>query len=160
VFAPGVRIGYVAAPTPLLRDMIARRFYLDRQGEHVTEAALAELIEEGELSRHIRRMRRLYRARRDHCVQLLRAQLGDALTFNVPNGGMALWARAANGIDVARWALAAEQESVVFQSGQQFRWDGKPSQQLRLGFAGLTEPELTEAVRRLVKSLQNVRSQG
>lgn len=153
VFAPGVRIGYVVAPPALLQELLRRRYYLDRQGDHLTEAALAELIEDGELQRHTRRMRRTYHARRDHCAQLLAKHLGGALTFAVPNGGMALWARAAPEIDVEKWAKNAEAKGVVFQSEQQFRWDQEAGPHLRLGYAGLTEQELSRAVRRLKEAL-------
>lgn len=153
VFAPGLRIGYVVAPPAVLQELLRRRYYLDRQGDHLTEAALAELIEDGELQRHTRRMRRTYQARRDRAAQLLRSQLGAALTFDVPNGGMALWARAAPDIDVEAWAQRAEAAGVVFQTEQQFRWDGRPGSHMRLGYAALSEPELARAVRRLQESL-------
>jgi GntR family transcriptional regulator/MocR family aminotransferase len=153
VFAPGLRIGYVVAPPPVLQELMRRRYYLDRQGDHLTEAALAELIEDGELQRHTRRMRRTYQARRDRVAQLLRQQLGAALTFDVPNGGMALWAEAAPDIDVEAWAKRAEAAGVVFQSEQQFRWDGQPGSHLRLGYAALSEPELVRAVRRLKEAM-------
>jgi GntR family transcriptional regulator/MocR family aminotransferase len=157
VFAPGVRIGYVVAPRPVLREMIARRYYLDRQGDQVMEAALAELIDDGELERHTRRMRRVYQVRREVCAAELHKQLPAALDFDVPNGGMALWARAASDIDVMAWSRAAEQAGVAFQPGQQFRWDGKPSAYLRLGYAGLREEELILAVRRMQQSLKHAR---
>jgi GntR family transcriptional regulator / MocR family aminotransferase len=153
VFAPGVRIGYVVAPPAVLQELLRRRYYLDRQGDHLTEAALAELIEDGELQRHTRRMRRIYQARRDKCAALLRQQLGAALTFHVPNGGMALWARAAPDIDVEAWFERAEQAGVVFQTERQFRWDGRSGSHLRIGYASLTEAELSRAVRRLAESL-------
>lgn len=153
VFAPGLRIGYVVAPPAVLQELMRRRYYLDRQGDHLTEAALAELIEDGELQRHTRRMRRTYQARRDRAAELLRQQFGAALSFDVPNGGMALWAEAAPDIDVEAWAKRAEAAGVVFQTEQQFRWDGQPGSHLRLGYAALSEPELARAVRRLQESL-------
>lgn len=156
VLAPGLRLGYVVAPKVLLREMTARRYYLDRQGDQVMEAALAELIEDGELARHIRRMRRLYLARRDRCVALLREHLSAELEFQVPSGGMALWARAAEGIDVERWARAGEEEGVSFQPGHSFQWEKQRCQHVRLGFAPLQEGELATAVRALVRSVRRV----
>jgi len=153
VFAPGLRLGFVAAPQALLQEVIRRRYYMDRQGDHVLEAALTELIEDGELQRHTRRMRRLYQARRDLCVERLGVELADELEFVVPNGGMALWARAARGIDVEAWFVRAEAAGVVFQSERHFTWDGRPGSHLRLGYAALNEAELAAAVRRLRESL-------
>jgi GntR family transcriptional regulator/MocR family aminotransferase len=153
VFAPGLRIGYVTAPRAVLADMARRRFYLDRQGDQLTECTLAELIEDGELQRHTRRMRRIYQLRRDACVRVFQQQLGEALSFRVPNGGMAMWARAAKGIDVERWAQSAEAAGVSIQCGRQFRSDNKPCPFVRLGYALLDEEEMVEAVRRLRKAL-------
>jgi GntR family transcriptional regulator/MocR family aminotransferase len=153
VFAPGLRLGFVVAPPALMQEVIRRRYYLDRQGDHVLEAAITELIEDGELQRHTRRMRRIYQARRDLCVERLGRELASELTFSVPNGGMALWAEAAPDIDVEAWLVRAEAAGVVFQSELQFRWDERPGSHLRLGYAALNEKELTLAVRRLRESL-------
>jgi GntR family transcriptional regulator / MocR family aminotransferase len=149
VFAPGVRIGYVVAP-PAVRDrLVAERFYLDRQGDQVTECAVAELFEDGELQRHIRRARRIYHARRDLLVELLTTTFGDLLSFEVPPCGMALWARSGSGLDPDRWLERARAERVLFQPGRAFHFHGRSVPYLRLGFAGLTEDELRLAVRRL-----------
>jgi GntR family transcriptional regulator/MocR family aminotransferase len=155
VFAPGVRVGYVIAPAPLRAEMLSRRGYLDRQGDTITELALAELFEDGELARHTRRARRIYEQRREHFVELLRRQLGHVLSFSVPTGGMALWARA-QGVDVPGWLSACERGGVAFQAGTQFRFDGAASPFVRLGFACLNEAELGEAVRRMRKALSQL----
>src|SRR5690606_18932354 len=57
VIAPGLRIGYLVAPQTVLQRAVAHRYYLDRQGDVVGEAAMAELLEDGELQRHVRRAR-------------------------------------------------------------------------------------------------------
>jgi GntR family transcriptional regulator/MocR family aminotransferase len=149
VFAPGVRIGYVAAPAPVRDRLVAERFYLDRQGDQVTECAVAELFEDGELQRHVRRARRTYHARRDRLVELLTATFGDMLGFEVPACGMALWAEIRSGHDPERWLERARAERVLFQPGRWFHFHGRPVPYLRLGFAGLSEDELRLAVRRL-----------
>ena len=107
VLAPALRIGYVVAPRALLASVVAHRLHIDVQGDRVLECALAHLIEQGEVQRHIRRVRREYAARRDVLVEALRRSLPDALSFDVPAGGIALWVRAAPGIDVDQWAERA-----------------------------------------------------
>jgi len=71
----------------------------------------------------------------------------------VPAGGMALWCRAAPGIDVDRWASAARENGVVFQPASDFAFDGRPRPALRVGFARLAERELREGARRLAAAL-------
>ncbi|MGH7720771.1 MAG: PLP-dependent aminotransferase family protein, partial [Gemmatimonadaceae bacterium] len=145
VLAPGLRIGYIVAPVPLLESVAMHRLLIDVQGDHGLEEALAELLENGEVQRHIRRARRVYLGRRDALVGALRAQLDDALTFSVPSGGMAVWARATPGIDVDAWAARAAAKGVVFETGKHFALDGRSKPYVRLGFAALSEASLGEA---------------
>jgi GntR family transcriptional regulator/MocR family aminotransferase len=152
VLAPGLRVGYMVAPRELLERVVAERFYLDRQGDLATEHALAELFEDGEIQRHVRRTRRLYQTRRDHFVALLGKTFGDALEFRVPNGGMALWAKVTAKWPVDRWLERAADEGVLFHLGRQFDFQGRPLQYVRFGYAGLTEPELSVAVKRLERA--------
>jgi GntR family transcriptional regulator / MocR family aminotransferase len=153
ILAPTLRLGFIVAPPPLVARLAERRMSIDRQGDQVVECAVAELIEDGELQRHARRMRRVYQTRRDLLVARLQRRLGDALRFAVPAGGMALWARADDGIDVDAWAARALDRGVLFYPGARFAFDGRAQPHLRLGFAALDERELDEGVRRLAAAL-------
>jgi GntR family transcriptional regulator / MocR family aminotransferase len=160
ILAPGVRLGFVAAPEALIATLRVRRSLVDRQGDHVLEAAVAELIEDGILPRHVRRMRRVYHARRDAFVRLLTRHLGDTLSFQAPAGGMALWARAAPGVDVRRWAERGRRRGVEFISGDRYASADAPASRLRrfghclrLGFPRYDERELELAVRRMAEAL-------
>jgi GntR family transcriptional regulator/MocR family aminotransferase len=149
VLAPGLRIGFVVAPTPLIERLTRERFAVDRQGDHVLEAAVAELVEDGELERHSRKMRRLYLARRDALVAALRRHLGTRFEPIVPAGGMALWGRAVGRVDIERWRTQCLARGVLFMTARAFAFDSRARPFARLGFAALTEPELEEAVRRM-----------
>jgi GntR family transcriptional regulator / MocR family aminotransferase len=88
-------------------------------------------------------------------VELLRRSLGTVLTFDVPAGGIAIWARADDRVDVERWARDAAEGGVIAVTGRSFSFDGRPRPYLRLGFAALTSAELAEAVRRLALACRN-----
>ena len=121
ILAPGLRLGFTVAPAPAAgaarracaRSSIAR-------ATPATESAVAELIEDGELQRHARRMRRIYQARRDAFVAALRRRLGDALTFRVPPGGMSLWARAAAASTSTAWCQLGAARGVGFVPGSAY----------------------------------------
>ena len=157
VLAPGLRLGYVVAPPPLLERLMVLRSTIDLQGDAVVEAAVAELLEDGEVVRHVRRARRAYHARRDAMAAALREQLGEAVAFTSPPGGMALWLRASPDVSVAAWERAAEAHGVQFQPGRRFMFDGRESSHLRVGFAGLEERKLKEAARRMAAALAQSR---
>jgi GntR family transcriptional regulator/MocR family aminotransferase len=154
VLAPGLRIGYLVAPAPVVDRVAARRASVDRQGDHAIEWAVAELLEDGEVQRHTRRARRVYQQRRDVLIAALRAELGEVLTFRAPAGGTALWAHVAPRYDVAGWVERALARGVAMQAAQQFAFDGRARPSVRLGFAQLNDAELREAVRRLRLALR------
>ncbi len=152
ILAPGLRLGYVVAPAPLLSRLADLRSTIDTMGDPALEDAIAELVEEGEVQRHVRRVRRRYHARRDALAECLRRDLPD-LSFPVPAGGVAFWARARETVDVDDWARRALERGVFFSPGRWFAFDDqRPLPFLRLGFACLTEAEIAEAVRRLAQA--------
>jgi GntR family transcriptional regulator/MocR family aminotransferase len=157
VLAPGLRLGYLIAP-PSVRDAaLAERFDIDRQGDRLSERAIAELLEDGELQRHVWRAKRIYQARRDHCVAALREAFGDVMEIDTPCGGMALWVRFDRSIDVAAFAQEAEKRGVLFQAGHLFVQGNRPIPHARIGYGCLNEAEMREAITRLRKAMQAVR---
>jgi hypothetical protein len=137
----------VVAPAPVLERLAAERVDLDRQGDLAVEMAVAELLEDGEVQRHALRMRRIYAERRGALTEALEQMLPTHLAFDVPAGGMAIWARVHPEIDVDAWASRAEARSVLVQTGRRFTFDGRARPFLRIGFAPLTAEELRDAVR-------------
>ena len=159
VLSPGLRVGYVAAPQALLERLARMRLHIDRQGALSTEAALAELMEEGEIQRHVLRTRRIYEGRRDAFVEALRLRLGDRLRFEVPAGGIAMWLQAP-GTDVPAWAERARARGVGIVSGHVCDYMGGHRDHLRVGFARHDEQELHEAVRLLASALSSKACRG
>lgn len=153
VLAPGLRVGYVVARPEIVERMIRDRTHLDRQGDHVSERALAYLIEDGELGAHIRKMHRLYAERREIFFEELETQLGGALRFVRPAGGLAVWAKLSPEISADSWAAAALERDVIVHPGRRFGFSNQKIGHFRLGYARHTPDELREAVSRLRKSL-------
>jgi GntR family transcriptional regulator/MocR family aminotransferase len=146
VLAPGLRLGFVVAPTLLAERLVRLRAVMDRQGDHPMEATVAELLEEGELQRHVRKMRGVYRARRDALLQALTQQLAGVLTWEVPSGGISVWARLKKPLEVERWLARAQARGVSVNPGARYSFDGHEPGALRLVFARYTPLELARAV--------------
>jgi GntR family transcriptional regulator/MocR family aminotransferase len=154
ILAPGLRVGYLAAHPEIVERAARVRAYVDRAGDHVVERAVAELMEDDVLGRHVRRVRREYRARRDALVFEVERRLGGALSFRAPTGGMALWAKiTARGVSSDGWASRALERKVLVHPGRRFRFDGREAGFLRLGFAPVTPEEIRIAVERLASAL-------
>jgi GntR family transcriptional regulator/MocR family aminotransferase len=156
VLAPALRIGYVAAPQPALRAIAAVRSLLDIQGDLPTEAAVAALIAEGELQRHVARVRRVYATRREVLAASLRRTLGERVGLTPASGGMAWWVRFRVSVDLDRWARRSLERGVAWYPGRRYAFDGEPVAGARFSFAWLDERELPEAVRRLGAALDDL----
>jgi GntR family transcriptional regulator/MocR family aminotransferase len=154
VLAPGLRLGYVVAPAPVLNRVVRDRFLIDRQGDHVVERAVADLIEDGTVGRHVRRIRRIYADRRDRLIELLASTLGDRIEVVAPKGGLALWVRVhLPASEVVAWERRALEQGVAFTAGERLTFDRKAIPFARMGFAPLDESEAREAVKRLERAL-------
>ena len=153
LFAPGVRIGFVAAPRALLDALAALRFVSDRQGDHVLQAALAELIEDGTLEQHTRRLRRHFLARRAHMIAGLERLFGTRMTLAIPSGGLALWPRIEG---TPSWwkgiAGASHRLGLRVDVGKTFTMEDASLPHFRIGFAWLDPEETTRALRLLAKA--------
>jgi GntR family transcriptional regulator/MocR family aminotransferase len=152
VLAPGLRIGYVVAPPPVVERLVVLRSTLDLQGDPAIEAAVAELLEDGEVQRHVRRVRKIYHA--------APRRAGGGAARAARGGGRVRGAAGRDGDVAARGGGARRRgvgarglaRGVRFNAGRRFMFDERRSPCVRVGFAALDERKLREAVRRMVQA--------
>ncbi len=154
LLAPSLRVGYLVAAESVIARAAAEICLIDRQGDPATETAAAELMTSGALKSHTRKVLRIYAQRRQCLAEALGRELGEAISFTQPQGGLALWVNFAPGIDVAALAKAGLRHGVGIVPGQVFATNSHKTNGVRLGFGSLDEVELEEAVRRLKAALR------
>jgi GntR family transcriptional regulator/MocR family aminotransferase len=152
LLAPGIRLGFLVAPPELAVRLARLRKALEWQGDRVLEWAVADLIRDGELSRHLRKTRKIYEQRRDLISKLLASELGTYLTVQASDGGLSLWLRSTGAQALAPWISAARSLGLVLQPPEHFYID-PPEEAFRLGFAHLDEGMIQDAVGRLKHDL-------
>ena len=150
--APGLRLGWVVAPSSVITRLTDLRRVIDRQGDQVVEAAVASLIDDSELQRHIRRMHRIYGQRRAHLLSRIPVLLPELEPTSNP-GGLAIWCRAP-GIALDRWRDEARERDVGLQVAPDFCFDARWADAgIRLGFAAMDEAEAEVGLQRLVQGI-------
>lgn len=85
---PALRLGFVVVPRDLLPAFVGTRTQIDVRTPIISQAVLAAFLSEGYFMRHLRRMRKLYQARRDCLITELHKQLGDTITIGPTDCGM------------------------------------------------------------------------
>ncbi len=144
--APAFRVGYVVAPTTLIDELARLRRIIDRQGDPMLEFAIGQLFKTGDMKRHFRKTLRAYHARRDHFCDLLSSELPDAIQFNKPDGGLAVWASFDSAIDMELFAQRTGRAGLLLSSGTSHNPINQRLNGTRLGFASSTEDELEQSV--------------
>jgi len=152
VLAPGLRVGYLVAPKEIINQCASEVMLIDRQGNSVTELAVATLLESGEIKRHIRRTLKVYNERRNILIDLLKNELGEFVNFDSPNGGLAIWLRLNDGIEIDKLVQNALHEKVKILPAALFSESLLDINAIRLGFGSLNTNELTIGIQRLKRA--------
>lgn len=148
----GLRIGWVRGPSALVRRMARVKSAADLGSPVLTQAIAARLLSAHAEARALRR--RQLRKRRDVLVALVREHLPE-WTFEVPAGGLFLWAHLP-GVDARFFAQCAARHRVALTPGSLFSVDESHTEYLRLPFL-LDEPELRLGVERLAAAWHEYR---
>ncbi|GAB3308258.1 aminotransferase-like domain-containing protein [Hymenobacter tenuis] len=157
VLAPAFRVGYVVAPADLIEELGHRRRRLDRQGDTVLERSIAALFADGDMGAHLKRARRTYHQRRDLFCGLLRERLSAWFSFEPPTGGLAVWGRFADHVDLPELSRRCRHQGLALSDGRRYQTATEPQpSHLRLGFAALDRDELTQSVHILEHTLRNM----
>lgn len=149
VLAPGLRVGYLVASKEIIDQCASEVMLIDRQGNSITELAVATLMDSGEIKRHIRRTLKVYNERRNVLIALLQNELDEFVNFDPPNGGLAIWLRLNDGIDINKLVQNALLEKVRILPASLFSESVCDIQAIRLGFGSLNVAELTTGIQRL-----------
>ncbi|WXU11016.1 PLP-dependent aminotransferase family protein [Bradyrhizobium symbiodeficiens] len=142
-----IRLGYLVVPPALVGAFEVAQRHIGLIAASQIQEALAEFIADGHFLAHLRRVRRLYHARRDHLVEGLERHLGEVLSVEVPSGGIQLVARLKRGrtdqAAVERLAAAG----VVTRALSSLALERPRDHGLLLGFAAWRENEISAALR-------------
>jgi GntR family transcriptional regulator / MocR family aminotransferase len=148
ILSPSLRLGYLVGPRDFIDRAASEIMMIDRQGDPATEGAVSELIDSGELHRHIRKVMKLYEQRREYFAGLLTRCFEDLVEFALPDGGLAFWVRFKDA-DADRLAAIAAGHGVTILPASMFAAAPRAVHAARLGFAGMDLPELKKATQRL-----------
>ena len=146
ILSPHLRMGYIVASEDTVQAVARQILLLDRQGDQVTECAVASFIEADELMRHARRALGLYRQRRDAFDAALRSTIGDRARFSKPMGGLAFWLEFEDESKLDRIEQNARLGGLRLLRSEQFRLSSRARRGLRLGFASKTEREAIDSL--------------
>jgi GntR family transcriptional regulator/MocR family aminotransferase len=157
--APGLRLGWLVPPARLVGDVAHAKSLADRGSPVLDQLAFADFLERGEFDRHLRRMRPLYKRRRDTMI----GALGEHLPDLEPTGiaaGLHLVAYLPGDLDEQAVVEAARRRGVAAYGLAQYRVSNEGREGLIFGYATLGERAIVEGVATVADAVAEVRSQA
>ena len=157
VLSPGLRVGWMIAPAELLAKATMCKQFSDAHTSTFAQATAAQYLKAGRMPATLAKVRKVYAERAQAMGDALRKELGDAIEFVQPQGGLFVWARltgaggkVADGNVLAKRAI---EKGVAFVPGTPFFCANPDNATLRLSFATADVEKIREGVARLGQAL-------
>ena len=154
VLSPGIRVGWMIAQSELLANAVMCKQFSDAHTSNLSQAIAAQYLSLNRLDAALTVVRSTYAERSLTMAHCLKKELGDAISFSQPLGGMFFWARlTAPDADAAEFAKRAIEKLVAFVPGAPFYATNVDRASFRLSFATADVGKIVEGVGRLGKAL-------
>jgi 2-aminoadipate transaminase len=148
--APGIRLGWIVAPPDVISKLVQLKQGADLHSSTFDQMVAYEVVHDGFLDEHVKKIRAVYRERRDVMLAALAEYFPPEVTWTHPEGGLFLWMTLPEGLDMQHLFQAALRENVAFVPGDCFYPGGdEGSRHMRLNFSHSNPQQIREGIRRL-----------
>jgi 2-aminoadipate transaminase len=149
ILSPGVRLGWTAAPAPVLAKMNIGKQASDLCSSSISQYFVSAYFDSGPWEEYVRSLIEIYRRRRDVMLDSLAECFPREAEWTHPQGGLFIWATLPDYIDTTDLLARALQEDVAFVPGRAAYLDGRGGSSMRLNFSGVDEDAIREGIRRI-----------
>jgi 2-aminoadipate transaminase len=154
LLAPGLRVGWIAAPAALHDRLVMLKQGLDLHTGSTAQAVAYYACRDGLVERHIPRLRAAYGERRNTMLAALEREMPAGVRWTRPTGGMFLWLTLPEGVNSQTLLGRAIERKVAFVPGQPFHPGGGGANTMRLNFSHSGPAQIVEGVARLAEALR------
>jgi len=159
ILAPGLRLGYLVAPTALYPKLLQAKQAADLHTPSFNQRVVAEVLKDGFIERHVPTIRALYKQQCEAMLAALEREMaGLGLTWNRPVGGMFLWVQLPQGMNAVALLAKAIDKGVAFVPGSAFyaspEKGGAIESTLRLSFVTATVDQINSGMVALAAAIR------
>jgi 2-aminoadipate transaminase len=147
--APGLRLGWIVAPTEVARRCVMAKQGMDLHTSSFVQMVAYEVVKDGFLKGHVRRIRHVYRERRDIMLDAMARHFPPSIRWTRPHGGLFLWVTLPEVVYAAVVLEKAVANKVAFVPGTAFYPDGGGRNTFRLNFSNAQPEQIKIGIKRL-----------
>ena len=149
ILSPGIRLGWLCAPPPIMEKVVLGKQAADLCTSTLTQYFVREYFADGDWLGYVADLRAIYRRRRDAMLEGLERFFPSQASWSRPEGGLFCWATLPDYIDTTDLLAKALRENVAFVPGAAAYVDGRGGSSMRLNFSASPEDEIREGIRRI-----------
>ena len=152
--APGIRLGWMIAPERVIKKLVLAKQGADLHTSTFVQYVANDICQRGILKSHVKKIRKVYKERRDCMLEAMEEYFPEGLTWTKPQGGLFLFVWMPEHIDSEKLMHKALEEKVAFVPGYAFYPDGSGRNTFRLNFSCMGPDRIREGIRRLGNALK------
>jgi len=156
VLTPGIRLGYVCAPLPLVRRLELAKQAADLHTAQLTQMVVHEVVKDGFLDQHIPTIRKLYGDQCQVMLDAMQEHFPASVTWTRPEGGMFIWVTLPKSIDAMKLLDQSLAARVAFVPGAPFYANEPETNTLRLSFVTVPPERIREGIAILGKLIKDM----
>jgi 2-aminoadipate transaminase len=149
ILSPGLRLGWCAAPRPVLDKLNLGKGAADLCSSPLSQLFVRRYFDERDWLAYVGKLTGVYRRRRDIMLEALAEHFPREATWTRPQGGLFIWAKLPDFIDTTDLLARALRDHVAFVPGRAAYLDGRGGTEMRLNFSGVSDDAIREGVRRI-----------
>jgi 2-aminoadipate transaminase len=154
ILSPGIRLGWVVAPPPVLEKINLGKQEADLCTSTLSQLMVQAYFEQADWRDYVGSLTEIYRSRRDSMLDALAEHFPREAEWTRPAGGLFIWATLPSYIDTTDLLARALRDNVAFVPGAAAFLDGRGHSSMRLNFSGCHEDRLREGIRRIAEVIK------
>ena len=155
IFAPGLRLGWITAPAPILAKVLLVKQAADLCGSNFAQVTAERYFQGTRWRRTLQELTRTYAERRDAMLAALDEHFPPEARWSRPEGGFFVWVELPAYVDCAAMLAEAVERGVTYAPGDGFFPDGRGRNCMRLAFCYASPASIAEGIERLSEVIED-----
>ena len=157
VISPGLRVGFLCAPKEIITKAVIGKQCTDVHTNMFAQMICHEFITKYDFSAHLKKLPEIYRHKSGLMLSEMKKNLNPKITYVEPEGGLFIWCRLPEGVDMMEFCTNAVKHKVALVPGTAFNADEEaPSQCFRMNYSTPTDGQIVEGIKILGELSKNI----
>lgn len=149
LLAPGIRVGYICAPAPIVAKMTVGKQAADVHTPVFSQMLVDKWMDKYDIDAHIQKIRGIYREKLNLMCDLIDSELGDFVKYVRPEGGLFVWCELPENVDMLEFVKECIAEKVAVVPGSAFMINDEKTNCIRLNFSTPSNEKIVEGMKAL-----------